>query len=96
MNSPRKSSIKRKVTMVILRTSMAVLVVNVAAFMIYDWVTYREAMVQNLVTQARTIAVNSQAALAFKNEDDAGSVLASLRSEPHVVAAAIYDAQGGL
>lgn len=82
--------------MVILRTSMAVLVVNVAAFMIYDWVTYREAMVQNLVTQARTIAVNSQAALAFRNEDDAGSVLESLRSEPHVVAAAIYDAQGGI
>ena len=96
MKPTRKSSIKRKVTMVIKRASIAVLLVNVTAFMIYDWVTFRESMVQNLVTQARTIAVNSTAALAFRNEDDAGSVLSSLRSEPHVVAAAIYDAQGKL
>lgn len=82
--------------MVIMRTSIAVLLVTVTAFIIYDWVTFREAMVQNLLTQARTIAGNSTAALAFRNEDDATNVLYSLRSEPHVVAAAIYDSQGKL
>ncbi len=41
--------------------------------------TFRQAMVQNLVTLARTIADNSTAALAFRNEDDAAHVLSSLR-----------------
>ena len=92
----RKSSIKRKVTTVIMRASIAVLLVTVAAFMIYDLVTFRQTMVQNLVTQARTIADNSTAALVFKNENDAANVLSSLRTDPHIIAAAIYDAQGKL
>src|SRR5271154_4634215 len=91
-----KSSIKRKVTIVIMRASIAVLLVTVAAFMIYDLVTFRQTMVQNLVTQARTIADNSTAAVAFKNENDAANVLSSLRTDPHIIAAAIYDAQGKL
>ena len=91
-----KSSIKRKVTIVIMRASIAVLLVTVAAFMIYDLVTFRQTMVQNLVTQARTIADNSTAALAFRNENDAANVLSSLRTDPHIIAAAIYDAQGKL
>jgi PAS domain S-box-containing protein len=53
-------------------------------------------MVGNLVSQGRLIAENSAAALAFKDQDDARKVLASLRSEPDVVAAAIYDQQGKL
>ena len=96
MTWSRKSSIKRKVTTVIMRASIAVLLVTVAAFMIYDLVTFRQTMVQNLVTQARTIADNSTAAVAFKNENDAANVLFSLRTDPHIVAAAIYDAQGKL
>jgi PAS domain S-box-containing protein len=92
----RKSSIKRQVTTVIMRASIAVLLVTVAAFMIYDLVTFRQTMVQNLVTQARTIADNSTAALVFENESDAANVLSSLRTDPHIAAAAIYDAQGKL
>jgi signal transduction histidine kinase len=91
-----KSSIKRKVTTVIMRASVAVLLVTVAAFMIYDLVTFRQTMVRNLVTQARTIADNSTGDLAFRNENDAASVLASLRTDSHITAAAIYDAQGKL
>ncbi|MGA2030207.1 MAG: ATP-binding protein [Verrucomicrobiota bacterium] len=91
-----KSSIKRKVTIVIMRASVAVLLVTVAAFMIYDLVTFRQTMVQNLITQARTVADNSTAALAFRNQNDAANVLASLQTNPHIIAAAIYDAQGAL
>jgi methyl-accepting chemotaxis protein len=91
-----KSSIKRKVTIVIMRASIAVLLVTVAAFMTYDLVTFRQAMVQNLVTQARIIADNSTAAVAFRNENDAASVFFTLRTDPHIIAAAIYDAHGKL
>ena len=96
MMRSHRSSIKRKVTFVIMRASIAVLLVTVAAFISYDLVTFRQTMLQNLATQARTIAENSTAALAFRNEKDAASVLASLRTEPHIMAAAIYDAQGAL
>jgi PAS domain S-box-containing protein len=81
---------------VIMTASIAVLLVTVTAFMIYDLVTFRQAMVRNLDTQARMIAENSTAALAFRNEKDAANILASLETEPHIVAAAIYDAQGKL
>ena len=93
---PYKSSIKRKVIRVILLTSITTLLVTVVAFMVYDLVTFRKIMVQNLGIQARMIADNSTAALAFRNETDAANVLASLRSEPQIVAAAIYDGQGKL
>lgn len=96
MTRSPKSSIKRKVTKVILRASIGVLLVTVAAFMTYDLVTFLQTMVQNLGTQARTIADNSTAALAFRNESDAANVLSSLRTAPHITAAAIYDAQGRL
>ena len=96
MTRPGKSSIERQLTAVIMRTSIAVLLVTVTAFIIYDWVTFRHAMVRNLVTQAQIIAENCSAAVAFQNEDDAENVLASLRSQPHVTAALIYDAQGNL
>src|ERR1700722_15798762 len=91
-----KTSIKRKVITVIMRASLIVLLVTVAAFMIYDLVTFRQMMVRNLNTQARMIAENSTAALAFKEPNDAANVLASLHAEPHIIAAAIYDAQGKL
>jgi PAS domain S-box-containing protein len=96
MIPPRKSSIKRKVTIVIMRASIGVLLVTVAAFMIYDLVTFRETMVQNLFTEGRTIADNSTAALTFGFQKDATDVLASLRTDPHIVAAAFYDAHGKL
>jgi signal transduction histidine kinase/ActR/RegA family two-component response regulator/uncharacterized membrane protein affecting hemolysin expression len=96
MMRPHKSSIKRKVTTVIMRACIAVLLVTVAAFMAYDLETFRKAMVENLVTQARTIADNSTAAVLYQNEKDASDVLNSLRTDPHIVAAAIYDAQGKL
>jgi PAS domain S-box-containing protein len=92
----QKSSIKQKVTIAIMGASVAVLLVTVAAFMTYDLVTFRRTMVQNLITQARTIADNSTAALAFRNEEDATHVLTSLRTDPHIAAAALYDAHGSL
>jgi PAS domain S-box-containing protein len=94
MTLTANNSIKRKVMRVIMLASIAVLLVAAMAFMIFDLVTFRQTMVQNLRTQARMIAENSSAALAFKNESDATNVLASLKSEPHITAAAFYDSQG--
>ena len=96
MKQPYKSSIRGKVTTVIMLASSAVLLVTVAAFMVYDVATFRQAMQRNLDAQARLIAENSWGSLAFGNEADAANVLASLRTEPHIISAALYDAQGKL
>jgi PAS domain S-box-containing protein len=96
MTRTSQASIKRKVTTVIMRASIAVLLVTVAAFMVYDMVTFRQTMVQNLQTEARTIADNCTGDLAFRNEKDAANDLASLQTSPHITAAAIYDAEGRL
>jgi PAS domain S-box-containing protein len=88
--------IKRKLMAVIMLTSLTVLILTVAAFMIYDLVSGRENLVHILSTEARMIAENSTTGLAFKNQHDASDVLSSLHSEPQIVAAALYDEDGNI
>src|SRR2546421_1984229 len=85
----RDLPIQQKVMSVIMLTSVTVLILTGAAFMMYDLVTYRQMMVRNLATTAAIITENSTAALAFQNPDDATHVLASLHAEQHVVTAAL-------
>ncbi|HTH46813.1 MAG TPA: PAS domain-containing protein [Candidatus Limnocylindria bacterium] len=81
---------------VLMLTSATVILVTVAAFMSYDLATFRRNMVSSLTTQARLVAENSTAALEFRNENDAEETLTSLRTQPYLLAAALYDAQGRL
>ena len=94
MSNPRKSSVKSKVEKVIMLASITGLLVLVVAFMVYDLATFRQTVQQNLEIQARLIAGNSWESLAFRNETDAANVLASLKSEPHIIVAILYDAEG--
>jgi signal transduction histidine kinase len=86
--------IKRKLTAILLLISGLVLLLTSAAFVTYQIVTFRNTMRDNLDTRARILAANSTAALAFANEADATEVLSALKSDPHMIAAALYD-QGG-
>jgi PAS domain S-box-containing protein len=87
-------SIRRKIMTVTMLTSVVVLILAVAAFMAYDLVAYRESMRRSLTTLAQVTAENSTAALAFGNEKDASDTLSSLRLEPQIVAAGLYDSSG--
>ncbi|HWA87561.1 MAG TPA: ATP-binding protein [Opitutus sp.] len=92
----RDIPIRRKLTVVILLTSAAMLAFTCAAFFAYEFLTFRRATVQNLSTIGEIVAANSTAALAFDNPDDAREILGALQAQKHIVAAAIYNAQGGL
>ena len=92
----RELSIRRKIMAVTMLTSVVVLTVAVAAFLAYDLATFRESMRRSLTTLAQVTAENSTAALAFGNDKDAGETLSSLRLEPQIVAAALYDSSGKL
>lgn len=88
--------IRRKITAAIMLTSITVVILTVAAFMLYDLSTIRTNATQDFSTLARVIAANSSAALAFKNDTDARDVLSSLAAEPQVLSAALYDDAGKL
>lgn len=96
MTPPYSSSIKYKVIAVIMAASVTVLLLTVAAFIVYDLVSFRHELVRNLTTQGQIIAGNSSGSLAFKNENDATNVLSSLRTDPHITAAALYDSHNVL
>ena len=89
-------SVKRKTMAVIMLTSVAVLLLTTAAFTVYDLVTYRQNMARSLSATAAIIADHSIWALTFRDEKDARATLASLRADPRIAAAALYDVQGSL
>jgi PAS domain S-box-containing protein len=93
---PRETSIRRKIMAVTMLTSVVVLAGAVTAFLAYDLATFRESMRRSLTTLAQVTAENSTAALAFGSDKDAAETLSSLRLEPQIVAAALYDSNGKL
>ncbi|MFZ5496059.1 MAG: PAS domain S-box protein [Verrucomicrobiota bacterium] len=90
----RDMPIRRKLMLIILLTCGMVMLLMRGSFFIYEYMTYRQALVRQLTMLSEVIASNSTAALAFDNPDDARDTLGALRAERHVVAAALYDANG--
>jgi signal transduction histidine kinase/ActR/RegA family two-component response regulator len=80
----------------LLLSSSVVLGVTSLAFCTYEFLTFRQSSVQQLEILSHAIASNSTAALAFDNAEDASGVLAAFSADPHIVAAALYDARGNL
>ena len=88
--------IQRKLMRVLLLTTCAVLSLTCTLYFAYEFFTFRHATVQQLSTLGQVIASNSTAALAFRDSADAAEILSALRADPHIVAAALYDAEGKL
>jgi PAS domain S-box-containing protein len=88
--------IRRKLTAMFLLISGLVLLLTSAAFIGYQYLSFRQTTRSSLSTLGRIIAANSTASLAFANDADAAEILFALRAEPHVVAAALYDRHGRL
>jgi len=58
---------------------------------VYDYHQFVQGMANDAQTNAEMVAGNATAALSFSDVNDATQTLATLRVEPHVVAAALYD-----
>ena len=87
-------SIGRKLMVLMMATSSASLLLVCAVLLGYDVVTYRQATVEHLSNLVQIIADNSKAALSFSDQSAAREVLATLKAEPHITAACIFDKQG--
>jgi len=87
-------SIKRKLMLITMLTSSAALVLSSASFLIYDLVSFRQLLSQDLTTQAEIIGYNSAVAMAFRDESAAAATLSALTAKEDVVAAVLYTPDG--
>src|SRR4051812_42006570 len=94
MTKFRDQPIRRKVASVVVLTSTIVLLLTAAAFMTYEWATFRHTALADLTTLSRIIADNSTAALRFNNDADVQETLTTLRAEPDITTAAVFDPRG--
>src|SRR5208283_3748634 len=96
MFSYRRLSIQRKLQVTTLVAVAVALILSCAAFVSYDLVVFRNALVRDLETLAEIVGSNSTAALSFGDQNAAGELLSALRAKPHIRIAVIYSADGKL
>jgi signal transduction histidine kinase/ActR/RegA family two-component response regulator len=89
-------SIKRKLTLITMLTSSVALVLSSASFLIYDLISFRHLLSQDLMTQAEIIGYNSAGAMEFKDEAVATATLSALTAKEDIVAAVLYSRDGKL
>ena len=87
-------SVGRKLMILMMVASSAALLLGCAVLLGYDVVTSKRASAEHLATLIQIIGDNSKAALSFGDQSAAREVLATLKAEPHITAACIYDKQG--
>ena len=92
----RAAPIRRKLSTISLVSTGAALLLTTAVFLAGEIVAARDSSLQQLRILSEAIATNSTAALAFDNPEDARAVLAAFKSDPHIIAAALYGSDGQL
>jgi len=90
MFSTQKHSISRKLTWMNMLVSGAALLLACAAFIAFDMITFRQAVLRNLSTQAQIIGSNSVSALLFNDPQSAENTLLALKAAPNILSAQVY------
>jgi signal transduction histidine kinase/FixJ family two-component response regulator len=92
--NPLNLSIRRKLILMTMLTSSMALLLSSISFLIYDLVSFRHLLTQDLTTQAQIIGYNSAAAIAFNDEPAATATLSALTAKNDIVAAGLYSPKG--
>ena len=87
-------SIKRKLTLIMMLTSSIALILSSVGFLIYDLVSFRHLLTQDLMTQAEIIGYNSAGAMEFKDEPAATATLSALTAKEDIITAVLYRPDG--
>ncbi|MCX6344585.1 MAG: response regulator [Armatimonadetes bacterium] len=96
MQSFNNISIKHKLTIITMLTTIAALLLACAAFITFELYSYREAATNDLIAVADIVGSNITASITFNDPQSATETLVSLRDKPHIVAARIYTNDGKL
>lgn len=92
----RNAPIKRKLTVIVMVTTLVALLVSCIALVGYEQAVSRRHMVAQMSEMAKIVGDNSSAALAFGDPASAELTLRSLKVDPEILGAAIYDLEGGV
>jgi diguanylate cyclase (GGDEF)-like protein/PAS domain S-box-containing protein len=90
----RNISIRLNLTLLILFASGLAVLLASFGFGIYERAKYRSSAVRELTALADTLGANSAASLVFEDKKTAQEMLGALATEPHVLAACLYDNDG--
>lgn len=88
------ASIRSKLLLMALAASAAGVLLCCAGFVWTDINHFRQAKLQTLSTQAKMLAFNSSAVVAFSQTDAGEELLSSLSFDPSIEAAALFDRDG--
>ncbi|HEX9615579.1 MAG TPA: PAS domain S-box protein, partial [Bacteroidota bacterium] len=91
MGRPAGRSIRQKLKLGMVITGILSVILAVGGFVVYEAVTFRDLLVQDLIAKAEITGQNCTAALLFDSREDAEQTLSALASQPRVTRAAIYD-----
>ncbi len=86
--------IRRKLTVIIMLTASVMVVLAAAAFVAYDYATFRQKMVADLAVLAEMVEANASTALLFNDKDTAQKLLVALKAQPRIVSARLWAADG--
>jgi signal transduction histidine kinase len=90
------NSITKKLTWMNMAVSGIALFLACAAFIGYDWVTFRANSARNLVNQAQILGANAASAVIFNDPESAGQTLGVLKNSPTILFAGIFNLDGKL
>ncbi len=86
--------LKKKIVMIAVISTSVSLLVACLFFVMYERLTYPNIRLQSLSTWAQIMGNNSTAALTFNDHKTAEEMLKSLKANPHVLSACLYDTKG--
>ncbi len=94
MNTTRSQTIAQKLRNMTLVVTGGALLLTSMVYLAIEFFGYRQTLVDRAEVLANFIATNSTAALSFGDRETASRLLSSLKSEPSVSYAALFQANG--
>jgi signal transduction histidine kinase/CheY-like chemotaxis protein/HPt (histidine-containing phosphotransfer) domain-containing protein len=91
-----RNSLRRKLLVVMLLTTLVAVVVALGAMIAYDLRAYHQGWVDDLNAQAELLGRTTAPALEFDDEHVARENLSLLRLQPKILAAAVYTPSGAV
>ncbi|HEX7681270.1 MAG TPA: SpoIIE family protein phosphatase [Thermoanaerobaculia bacterium] len=96
MSHFRDLSIRSKLMTGFMLTSLAALLLTLAALAAYDRMAFRDEVLRDVDTLAGIIGENASSSVALNDRQTAQATLAALRAQTQITGAAIYDSKGAL
>jgi signal transduction histidine kinase/CheY-like chemotaxis protein len=89
-------SIRHKLMLLILSSSVLGLVLAFAGLAAYERTSFRASTTNELSALADTLGANAAASLLFNDPKTGSDMLRALGTEPHILAARLYDSKGNV